>query len=162
MIASRLLLALLLFLGVPSAAQATATLDAVQLRSLEDGTAHGFAAYKGRPVLLMVFEPECNWCLKQVAALNELAVRCGDRLPALGVGVRGDRQSLKAEIRRTGPEFPTYQANAGLLELLGEVPATPITYVLDESLAPLMKLRGYIPFEQLLETAEVIIGESCS
>ena len=82
--------------------------------------------------VLVLFEPECTWCFKQVRVLNRLQQQCAS-FRAAGVGVNGSRRALLAEVRRLRADFPLYEASQALLADLGQIPGTPLMIYIDQS-----------------------------
>ena len=143
---------LLLFAGPASAETGSASLLAFELRSLEEPEVHSLSQYRGKPLLMVFFQPECSWCLRQFKTINELSEACDHTFGAIAVGFRGNRSELRSEVRRLRPDFPAYQASPLLLESVGEIDATPLILVGDSTGAFVTWLQGYIPPGQLLTT----------
>lgn len=146
-------LILLLMLGaaqIRADSVAPSLLD-YELRSLAAPDVHSLLRYRGKPVLMVFFEPECTWCFRQVRAINALGKGCAGTFTALAVGVNGSRESLRKELRRLKPDFPAYQASAELMASLGGVPATPLTLLGDTRGGYLSWLSGYAPEDRLAD-----------
>jgi thioredoxin-related protein len=131
------------------------------LRSLGEADTHSLERYKGKTVLLVFFQPDCDWCLKQFRAVNELRSTCSNSFEAIAIGTRGSRSELRKELRRLRPEFPAYQASPALLESLGGVETTPISLLGDSSGGFVNWLRGYIAYDQLRTFVEQAGDLSC-
>ena len=139
---------LLLLFCTAAAAEQPGLLD-FELKSLEQPEIHSLSRYQGKPVVMVFFQPECNWCLKQVRAINALSEQCD--IEAIAVGFGGNRVTLQRELRRLRPAFPAYQASPLLIEELGGVVATPITLLGDANGNFLNWSRGYLQGQQLLD-----------
>lgn len=135
--------------GLAPASAGTPSLLEFDLRSLEAPEVHRLTRYQGKPVLMVFFEPECSWCLRQVKAINKLGSRCGESFEALAIGVNGSRARLQKELRRLRPDFPAYQASPQLIESLGGIPATPLSFLGDASGGYVNWLRGYAAEDEL-------------
>ncbi len=132
---------------LPALASGQPSLLDFELKSLEAPETHHLERYAGAPVLMVFFKPDCSWCFRQVRAFNTYMETCN--VTPIAVGVNGDRRALKKAVRTLRPNFPAYQASAGLLAALGEVPATPFTLVSQPDGEFATWLRGYIPLERL-------------
>ena len=133
-----------------------------ELRSLAGPEVHSLQAYAGKPVVLLFFQPECNWCLRQVRSLNELKRECDDGFNAVLVGVRGTRSELRTELRRLKPDFAAYQASPSLLEAIGGVETTPLMLVGDAEGRFVTWMRGFIPEDEFLASLSEAGPMGCS
>lgn len=77
------------------------------------------------------FQPECRWCEQQIKRVNQLLDHCPGGFRALAIGVHGDRQRLRRELRHLRPDFPAYEASPKLLADIGDEIVTPFTLVGD-------------------------------
>ena len=155
-------LLLLLLMAMPAWSGDDHTLLDFELRSLEGPERHSLKQYRGTPVMMMFFEPDCPWCFKQVRVFNQLSQECAGGVRPLAVGVNGSRRELLAEYRKSKPEFPAYQGSASLLEAIGGVPATPFTLVANEQGQPLGWLRGYMDAARLKTLIKQQFGGGCT
>lgn len=158
------LTAVLLFAaGSALADEASARLVDFELRSLQEPARHKLVRYEGEPLLIVFFQPECNWCYRQVAAINEFMSQCEAGFQAIAVGVNGNRRQLQAEMRRIKPAFPAYEASPALIRSLGGVPATPFALLGNANGELVNWSRGFLDSEKLgpfLESAgELECGE---
>ncbi len=142
-------------------AAAGPSLLAYELKRLDEPKVESLSRFQGKPVLLIFFEPECNWCFRQVRDLNALGERCRTGFQPLAVGVNGNRSHLKEELRRLRPEFPAFEASPALLSALGGVPATPFALLGDANGDYLAWSRGYLPEEELHEFLAAQGVQSC-
>ena len=155
------LLALLAALATGAYAGGVSLLE-FELRSLDQPEAHALERYEGKPVIMVFFEPECSWCLRQVRAINEIDEMCGDEFDALAIGVNATRAALQKELRRLRPNFPAYQASPELLESLGGIPATPISLLGDARGEFVSWARGYKKVDELLSLMREDAGLACA
>jgi len=137
-----------LFAGGSALAAEPPSLLEFELKSLGAPERHDLQRFHGQQMVMMFFQPECNWCYRQVQALNDLQSSCSTTR-FVAVGVNGDRQRLRKEVRRLRPEFPAYQASPELLHSLGGLPATPFMLLGDADGQFVDWMRGYIPAERL-------------
>ncbi len=147
--AAWLVTTLLLAALTAARADAPSLLD-FDLRSLSEPETHSLKRYAGKPVLMLFFQPDCTWCLRQVKTINELGRQC-DAFSAMAIGVLGTRSELRTELRRLRPAFPAYQASPRLLESLGEVETTPLMLFGDADGRFVTWWRGYAPEDKLVE-----------
>ena len=136
------LAALLAFQPAVAADSTAPSLLDFELRSLAEPEMHSLERYQGKPVLLVFFQPDCNWCLKQFRVVNELGSQC-DNFEAIAVGIHGNRKDLREELRRLRPRFPAYQASPHLLDALGDLATTPLVLLGDQDGSFINWYRGY-------------------
>ena len=142
------LAALLAFQPAVAANITAPSLLEFELRSLAEPEVHSLERYKGRPVLLVFFQPDCNWCLKQFRVVNELSNQC-DNFEAIAIGIHGNRSDLRKELRRLRPSFPAYQASPRLIDTLGDLITTPLSLLGDRDGNFVNWIRGYADQDQL-------------
>ena len=142
-----ILLFLLISLGL--APRASASLDQLELPSLTDKSVVSMADFRGKILLLSFFEPDCSWCHRQMKVFNQVQAQCSEKLQPLSVGIRGTDQKLRPELRRARVRYPAARSTAALLNLTGEIPATPWTLIMDPQGKLLGTWRGYLKFEQV-------------
>ena len=92
--------------------------------------APSFDQHAGTIGLLVLFQPECPWCVRQFDAAGKLANDRPD-IAVIAVGLRGRRLELIRELRRARAQLPSYLASPELLETLGKPDGTPRLYVVD-------------------------------
>ena len=132
-----------------------------ELRSLEEPVVHDLERYEGKPVLMVFFEPDCSWCYRQVRVVNDLKRQCAGEFAAIAIGVNGNRQALRKEVRRLQPDFPAYQASRELLKSLGGIDATPLSLLGDAEGEFASWSRGYLPADKLLSFMQGNTALSC-
>ncbi len=132
------------------------------LQSLDEvATEHDLDQYTGKPTILIFFEPECSWCLRQTRVLNELVASC-ENFQAIAIGVNGTRRALQNTLRRLRAEFPAYQISRTLQEDIGEVEATPLMLLADDTGAFVTHMRGYQRTEVLVPALENFVPGYCA
>ena len=94
MLVYRSIFKVLLFLSFLSLSVAVMAADLFkyELRNLETTEVESLSKYRGEETLIVLFEPDCTWCLRQIRTLNSLLESCPS-FQALAVGVNGNRRS---------------------------------------------------------------------
>lgn len=161
----KLILSLLIYFLV--CFELAAKTDSPQLLSyshtdLQSGEMHSLENLKGKPTLMMFFEPQCPWCFKQGKAFNELLRQCPNAINIVALGSNGDKVSLKKELWKMRLHFPGYKAGQTILNDIGQIPATPITLIADEQGHFSSYLRGYVKLDQLLPMLKKQLGLKCT
>jgi peroxiredoxin len=64
------------------------------------------AEFRGRPLLVYFFEPDCDACPEVGDLVRDVQVRHRDQLAVIGVASRGDRESLRLYANERGLRFP--------------------------------------------------------
>ncbi|WOT04190.1 TlpA family protein disulfide reductase [Shewanella youngdeokensis] len=132
-----------------------------QHMDLHKGQIQALDSLKGKPTLMMFFEPQCPWCLKQGKAFNSLLGQCPDDFNIVALGIHGDKASLKKAWWKMKLNFPGYLTGAAMLKDIGNVPATPITLIADEEGNLVSHLRGYVKLNALLPQLQQHFDLSC-
>lgn len=143
-------LLLVIGLGEGSVAAATqaGTFVSYSLADLRSENSITLQEYSGKWVLASFFEPNCSWCFRQMKTFTRLTEKCAHIQP-VAIGINGNRQQLRKEVRKAKINYPAVNASKSLLDAVGEVPATPWTLIIDPQGHTLATLRGYYPLEQL-------------
>lgn len=132
--------------------------------SLPDLQAQGdvdLSQYRGKVLLVSFFEPDCPWCFRQMKDFNRLVESCEHQLQPIAVGVNGNRQQLRKELRKAKVQFPGLKANRELIDAIGEVPATPWTLVADQRGKLVATLRGYHRLQSLGKIFAPLGAQQC-
>ncbi len=149
---------LALLLACAAAAAQGPDLLKYELKRLDTVATEDLERFRGTPVLMMFFEPECAWCLRQAREIERLTNHCTGVQP-LVVGANGSRTALQAWLRRMAVDVPAYQISKRLSDDLGGVATTPITLVADASGTYRRYLRGYKKLDALLAA---LPADSCT
>ena len=120
-----------------------------------------FQHVEGKPSLLMFFEPECPWCLKQGKAFNQLLSQCPNAINIVALASHGNKSALRKAAWKMKLHFPAYLASQTMMKSLGPLPATPITLIIDDSGHLHSLLRGYVKLAQLLPQLKQEFGLEC-
>ncbi len=144
----RQLMCLIMCLCFAQLTYAATTLLDVSLPDLRSHKNISLGNYPNKILLISFFEPDCAWCYRQMKTFNRLLEHC-HHLQPIGVGINGNRQALRKELRKAKARFPGLIANRALLDSLGTIPATPWTLVVNPQGEQLATLRGYHKLSQL-------------
>ncbi|MCL2913552.1 redoxin domain-containing protein [Shewanella corallii] len=152
---------LILMLGAIAPRAVALELLGFEHQSLSDGSISNLKHLKGKPTLLMFYEPDCPWCFKQGRAFNKLLSHCGEELQIVALGTHGDKASLKRELWKMKPDFPGFIAGQEMINSVGNLPATPMTLVADSNGEFISYMRGYIKLETLEPLLKKQLGLIC-
>ena len=111
-------------------------LPAQGLRSASD-----FGQYAGQETLLILFQPDCPWCLIQFREASAFAETHVD-VQVVAISLRGSRRDLVAELRRARAGFPAYRSSPALLDALGRPEETPRIYLINSDGEVVAERRG--------------------
>lgn len=135
-----------ILLGTPGPLLASAGVFGQAAKPLAGAPA--FDEHAGKVGLLVLFQPECPWCVRQFDAAGMLANDRPD-IAVVAIGLRGRRMELIRELRRARAQLPAYLASPELLETLGKPDGTPRLYVVDRQGRIVGWAAGYHDREQL-------------
>lgn len=113
------------------------------LKNLATARNDSLQQYRGTPVLMSFFEPECPWCFRQLQDLERMQGQCRGSFQPIALGVNGGRRELRHIFARTQATFPAFIASPRMLADIGGVPATPITVLIDAAGEAVGAVRGY-------------------
>ena len=155
-------LLIILAMSVAFSATAMAEVDVLdyELRDLESADDVNLADYRGSVILLMFFEPDCTFCLRQTRILNDLISSCEGFQP-IGVGVNGTRRALQGERRRLRADFPLVQINPQLQAEVGDIIGTPVMLLTDTAGRLVTWAQGLQSREVLLDLISRIEPAAC-
>lgn len=112
------------------------------LLDLNNGERVELEQYRDQPILIMLFQPECPYCGRQVAAIQEIKEECPAITP-IAVGVNGSRQRLRQELVELDPDFTAYEASGDMNRDLGDIDGTPVMLLTDQEGLYQTHLFGY-------------------
>lgn len=136
-----------IFLAVYTHTALGSSLYQIELPGLNTNERIDIQNYEGQLLLLSFFEPDCRWCYRQMKVFNEIHNQC-QAIKPVAVGIRGDSRALRKEVRRAQVEYPAAEATSSLLAIVGEIPATPWTLVVNQKGEIIASVRGYYRQEQ--------------
>jgi len=116
---------------------------------LKNNQSASLEQYRGKTLLLSLFEPDCGWCYRQMKTLNRISRECHSHLQPISIGINGSAQRLRRELRKAKVSYPALAASQKWLAKLDGVAATPWTLVVDTEGQIVTTLRGYKPYEEL-------------
>lgn len=126
-----------------------------QLKDLKSVETHDLEQYRGATVLMIFFQPDCPFCVKQSKVINEILAECPD-FQAIGVGVNGSRSDLQLEAREMRSEYPTYEISPALQAEVGKVVGTPLMLIGNKQGLFTEHLQGYQQIDALIP----VLGEA--
>lgn len=124
-----------------------------RLKSVAGDEQHDLVRYRGRFLLILVFEPDCAWCARQAEAIDAVLRECPEA-GAIGVGVNARRASLRRSAHRMALRWPAYEASPSFVRSLGGPPATPVTLIADAEGRYVEHSAGFRDAGSLLEALE--------
>lgn len=126
-----------------------------QLKDLNGLETHDLGQYRGNTVLMIFFQPDCTFCVKQSKVINEIQAECSD-FQAIGVGVNGSRSDLQLELREMRADYPGYEISPSLQAEVGKVVGTPLMLIGNKQGQFTQHLQGYQKIDALIP----ILGEA--
>lgn len=113
------------------------------------------------PTLAMIFQPDCKWCKKQAATLALASHHCQSQLNVTIIGVKGDKRTLKKELRHYDEALPAYVSNRSFLRSIGGYQASPTTLIYDKNGKLVVNKRGFIEAEKLKQVFSSLTRGQC-
>lgn len=108
--------------------------------SKPDGTAGTLEEFRGRPVFLHFWSPNCPGCLAELEGLNALFRRTsGSEIAFVSVAL-GDEEDVRRALAGYAAEFPVYRHGGALPAVYGS--GVPSTCIIDRSGALALKHAG--------------------
>jgi hypothetical protein len=111
-----------------------------------------FSSYVGRPALIVLFQPNCPYCLVQFREAQAFARQRPDII-VVSVALRGRASDLVSELRCARSTLPAYSASPALLSALGAPEGTPRVYVVTPRGRVIAQARGLQNQEALAQLA---------
>ncbi|MBW8190417.1 thioredoxin fold domain-containing protein [Neiella marina] len=133
-----------------------------QLDDLRQAASATIAPKANVASIAMIFQPDCSWCKKQGKVMRDILNTCGEQLNIAIVGYKASYRELRRELKHFDKQLPALEANRRFLASVEGVAATPTTLFFDESGELLLKQRGYIQPEQLLDAADALAQNDCA
>ncbi len=130
----------------------TESMQALNKVSNTSPTVQTLSQYQGQTMLTSFFMPNCRWCQRQHKALKSLQHIC-PQLQTVMLGVQGNKQNLKRELRREKNTFPAYIASNNIIKAIGENPV-PMMLIFNKQGKLAFKTVGYTPAEKLTQLFE--------
>ncbi|MCY4045142.1 MAG: hypothetical protein OXE99_08680 [Cellvibrionales bacterium] len=114
-----------------------------------------------QPLLLLFFEPNCTWCLKQSKVLNLLG-SCEKAFSVAGIGVNGNLLALKKMGWQLKANYPLYLATPAFLKRVPAIEATPTLLWVDAKGVVQGQHRGFLPFSLLVNQLSQQVLLNCA
>lgn len=114
-----------------------------------------------KPLITMVYQPNCPWCKRQSKALATLVERCADQISINIVGHKGSKQALKRELKHYPGLLSAYLADHAFLRAIGGVKASPTILFYNEKGQLVKKQRGFIETTKLFKAASILTQQQC-
>lgn len=140
----------------------TASPASQPLDDLRQAASAPLAQNKSVASIAMVFQPNCSWCKKQGKVMEQLLQTCADELNISIVGYKASYRDLRRELKHFGKTLPALEADRRFLASINGIAATPTTLFFDENGELLLKQRGYIQADQLLDAADAMAQSNCA
>lgn len=132
------------------------------LKDLRSSERHSLAQLSDSAKVVVVFQPECDWCERQIKDLADIEAQCRAHIKTVLIGSRGKRRALKRELKRFEQSLPALQADKHFIRRLGGVVATPVTLFFDKKGQLLAKRRGYIQKDKLRQAVNIQTKSQCA
>ena len=132
------------------------------LKSLADTSKFSLADVSDKPLVSVIFQPDCSWCDKQIKQLISYQNACEGTFDTVLVGALGKRQQLKRELNRYSVDLPALQSNAKFLRKVGKIKATPVVLFYDEKGELLGRNRGYLESVRMQKALEILTNGQCA
>lgn len=116
---------------------------------------------EAKPMITMIYQPKCPWCKRQSKTLAKIVEDCSDHITVNIVGYKGDKKTLKRELKHYAPILPAYLANKRFLRDVGGVKASPTTLFYNAKGQLITKQRGFIETKKLINAASIISNNQC-
>lgn len=155
------LVMLLLWPSLPTAKAAAPPLHDLSLARIDQPGRGRIAlgSFSGRPLLLLLFEDQCRYCLQALTAADALAHEENAEWSLLAVGVGSSARALNAWAQRVRPNVPVTQADKRLLARIGGVSATPLLVVVDPEGRVVRRVLGTLDQTALRRLLSEVLGD---
>lgn len=138
-------------LVVPSTASAERVFDVARGQAPQSGffdlpatPLRGADAFKlngEQNTLVILFQPECPWCVIQFREADKLRELAPD-VSIIGMSLKGSRRDLVHELRKARTKTPSYISSPGILAALNHPDSTPRIYLVSDTGDILAARRG--------------------
>lgn len=127
--------------ATPGEVDVGGTLREVQMRGLL-GPAAKLSAYRGKPLVINVWASWCGPCRAEMASLEKLHRRYGERFNVIGISTDDYIEPAEAAVRQAGLSFRNFiDSNLTLENMLG-ANKIPLTLLVDAQGRVLVKFYG--------------------
>ena len=94
--------------------------------------ADAFNLNGGQDTLVILFQPECPWCVIQFREADKLRAQNPD-ISIIGLSLKGSRRDLVHELRKARTQTPAYMSSPGILAALAHPDSTPRVYLVSST-----------------------------
>lgn len=98
--------------------------------------------FVGKPQLVMLFQPNCGFCVKQMKHMQALANKCSAVAIQL-YGFNGSAKELRNELIQHQISLPAYRTNKQFLDQLNEIKGTPTNLIFNSEGGLVLQHMGY-------------------
>lgn len=124
------------------------------LRDL-DGREHSLAARKGRPVAVHFFASWCEPCEAEFGTLQHFYEAHGNKIDILAVDVGEVRARVQSFLTKKPVTFPVLLDVDRTVTKAWAVDGLPATFVLDDTLRPVLRVTGDLDWTRVDVAAEI-------
>ncbi len=119
------------------------------------------ADFSTKPKVVVIYQPNCQWCEKQISDLAKFQHRCEGSFNTILVGSRGNKRKLTSELKRFDGDFPAFAGSREFLRKIGGVLATPITLFFNQKGKLIGKKRGYLQSTLMQQALAIQTNNNC-
>jgi len=153
---------IILMLIFSTSIKASSKISSHQMKLLQKVGKTSLSQLSSKAKVVVIYQPECHWCKKQIADLVQLQHQCRGSFDTVLVGARSNQFKLKSELRYFEGDFPALLANRQFLRDIGGVKATPVSLFFNEKNVLIGKKQGYLPEEQMRKIVDLQTNQTCS
>jgi len=152
---------IILMLMLSTNAFATDSIYTHKMKRLQGYGTESLAGISTKPKVVVVYQPDCKWCAKQISDLAQFQHSCEGVFNTVLVGSRGSKRTLSLELKRFNSDFPAFAGSRKFLKVIGGVPATPITLFFNNKGELIGKNHGYLENNRMQRALAIQTNNSC-
>jgi len=133
-----------------------------QMKLLQGVGKASLTQISSKPKVVVIYQPECQWCKKQISDLVEIGHQCKGSFDTVLVGARSNQFKLRSELRHFTGEFPALMANHQFLRDIGGVKATPVSLFFNGKGELIGKKQGYLSEARMKQVVRLQTSQACS
>lgn len=99
-------------------------------------------------IIAIAFQPNCNWCDKQIRQLESLIDEYANVQVVL-IGINANKRALSREIRKFKTHFPAIYLSDASMRQLGKIDTSPVNLFFDKQGLMLDSYRGFLNEEKM-------------
>ncbi len=154
-------ISIILMLMLSTNAFATDSIYTHKMKRLQGNSTESLAGLSTKPKVVVVYQPHCKWCEKQISDLAQFQHHCDGAFNTILVGSKGNKRKLLSELKRFNGDFPAFAGSRKFLKGIGGVPATPITLFFNNKGELIGKNRGYIENDRMQRALAIQTNNKC-